>query len=252
MAQRAPTLVWADVMDIVRRKMPRATEEDLAPIICNTTLNWIWDKYDWRESLATLPTFYLVPNEQDYGAPAVVIPSDFYGLRWANLMRASNVPPYRQPLAIIKDLLPTHIRYIPHAIGYVSDRKAFRLYPRVPANIGSPDYLVEGEYKIRPTKITSANLATTLLPLDDMYFKMFVETAKWVAWDIDGDPRAGQITWQDNRMVATGQAAVSMSMIEWAASKEGLELGDPIISPAEPLVNQGPYRPQQFGVGFGF
>jgi hypothetical protein len=252
MSARPSTYTWANVLDIIRRKIPAATDRDLQVHIVNNTMNYVWDKYDWRESLASLPPFYLVPNEQDYGAPAVVIPQDFYGLRWCNLMRASNVPPYRQPLAIIKDLQPTHIRYLPHAICYVSDKKAFRLYPRIPDNIGSPDYLVEGQYKTRPAKINVNTIASTYLPFDDIYFDMWIETAKWVAWEMDSDPRAGQITWQNGQMTATGQAAVMMASIEWVASREGLELGDPVISPSEPLVSQGPYRPQMFGVGFGF
>lgn len=252
MSQRISTYTWGDVLNVVKRKIPYLSESDLAPTICNVAQNYIWDKYDWRDSLKSLPPFYLVPNEQDYGAPNVTIPSDFWGLRWANLMRASNIPPYRQPLAIIKDLMPTHIRYLPHAIGYVSNARAFRLYPRIPENIGSPDYLVEGEYKTRPTKVTSSTMATTVLPMDDVYFQMFYETAKWIGWDLDGDPRAGAISYQNGQMVYSGQAAVAQGLIEWAAAREGLELGDPVISPAEPLVQQGPYRPQMFGVGFGF
>lgn len=252
MAVRTQTYTWADVLSIAMRKSSRNIVDDYGTYIANMTLNWVWDKFDWRESIATLPTFYLVPNEQDYGAPTVVIPSDFYGLRWANLVRIDNVPPYRQPLAIIKDLQTTHIRYLPHAIGYVPEKQAFRLYPRVPDNIGSPVYLVEGVYKKRPTLLTASNLVTTLLPFDDIYFQMWIETAKWVLYQSENDPRAGVITSSNGVINATGQAATMMDMIEWVASREGLELGDPVIAPAEPLVTQGPYRPAMFGLGFSF
>ena len=252
MSQRLATYTWNDVLNIAGRKATRSLTDDLAAHLCNITLNWVWDKYDWRESLTTLPPFYVAPLVQDYGAPQLVIPSDFYGLRYANLVRLDSQPPTRQPLSIIKDLLPTHVRYLPHAICYVSDKKAFRLFPRIPDNCGSPQYMVEGQYKNRPALITAGNLATTFLPFDDVYLEMWIETFKWVQWATDSDPRAGQITMSNGNLVTTGQAGVMMSMIDWVASREGLELGEPTISPAEPLVSIGPYRPNMFGLGFSF
>jgi hypothetical protein len=252
MAVRTPLMTWQDVLSIAGRKAPRAVVDDYGAYIANMTLNWVWDKYDWRESMATLPPFYLVPNEQDYGAPTVAIPSNFYGLRWCNLVRSDNIPPYRQPLELIKDLQTTHIRYLPHAICYVPEKQAFRLFPRIPDNIGSPTYFIEGVYKIRPGIIQANALATTPLPFDDIYFQMWVETCKWVIFQSENDPRAGAITDSNGQINATGQAAIMMQMVDWVASREGLEMGNPTISPAEPLVSQGPYRPAMFGLGFSF
>jgi len=220
--------------------------------ICNVTQNWISDRYDFRWTLATLPPFYCVPDAQDYGEPAAVIPSDFYGLRWANLVRTDSSPPYREPLAIIKDLMPTHARYIPHAICYVPNKRAFRLFPRMPDNLGSPTYFVEGEYKVLPPKLQATTLQTTLIPSDDVYLQMWIEVAKWVMWQLDSDPRAGNITDSNGQVGFSGQAAVAMEMIDWVASREGLELGDPVISPAEPLVTTGPWRVNITGLGFGW
>jgi hypothetical protein len=252
MANRPSTVTWEQVLAIAGRKASRGIQDDLGAYIANLTLNWVNDKYDFRWTLKTLPPFYGIPSEQDYGAPAVIIPSDFYGLRWANLVRTDNMPPYRQPLAVIKDLLLTHARYLPHAICYVTDRQAFRLFPRFPDNVGSPTYLIEGQYKFLPPKITAETLATTLLPSDDVYMQMWIETAKWAMWQTDSDPRAGQITDANGQISANGQAAVMMQMIDWVASREGLELGDPVVSPAEPLVTPGPFRPNMLGLGFGW
>lgn len=252
MSARVSTYTWTDVLSIIGRKGSRSVMDDMATYIANLTLNWVNDKYDWRWTTAQLPPFYLVPNEQDYGAPAVAIPSDFYGLRWCNLVRTDNTPPYRQPLRVIKDLQTTHIRYLPHAIGYVPDKKCFRLYPRIPDNIGSPTYLVEGVYKKLLPKITTGTLATTTLPSDDVYLDMWIETARWIMYRLDNDPRAGVINFSNGVVGAQGQAAVMLDLIQWAAEKEGLELGEPIISPEEPLVSQGPYRPALFGLGFSF
>lgn len=252
MAARPPTYTWSDVINIIGRKGSRSVSDDMSVYIANLTQSWVSDKYDWRWTTAGLPSFYLVPNEQDFAAPEIAIPQDFYGLRWANLIRADNVPPYRQPLRIIKDLQTTHIRYLPHALGYVPDKQCFRIYPRFPDNLGSPIYFVEGVYKKLMPKITATNLATTFLPSDDVYFDMWVETARWQMYKLDGDPRAGVITSSNGVIGAQGQAAVMMDIMSWAADKEGLELGEPVISPEEPLVSSGPYRPALFGLGFSF
>lgn len=251
MAVRTPTFVWQDVLNIVGRKTSRSIQDDMATPIVNMTLNLVWARWDWRQSLATLPTFYLTPNTQDYGAPAVVIPSDFYGLRWCNLVRTDNIPPYRQPLIIIKDLQTTHIRYFPHSIGYVADRQAFRVFPRVPDNIGSPIYLIEGQYKKVAPLVTTSTLTTTKLPFDDTYLEMWCEVMKYVLYQTDGDQRAGTVTYGAGGQInMTGQAATAFDFMDWVASMEGLELGDPTIAPNEPLVQIGPYRPSMYGLGF--
>jgi hypothetical protein len=251
MAARISTYTWQDVLSTAGRKFPKSLQDDFAPVICNMTQNYVWDKYDWRQSITTLPPFYMVPNEQDYGAPAIVIPSDFYGLRMARLIRTDANPPYRTPLKIIKDLEETHVRYLPHSICYNVDRKAFRLFPRFPANLGGVTYFVAGTYKNLPPLVTASTL-TTILPFDDVYFEMWVETMKWVAFQLDNDPRAGQITVQDDQVQATGQAATMISLIMWAASREGIELGDSTFSPSEPLVTSGNYAPGMLGLGWYF
>ena len=251
MAARLTTFTFEQALAVAGRKISRSTVDDFGATAANFAQNYIWDKYDWRWSLATLPPFYVVPNEQDHGAPAVVIPPDFYGLRTAYLIRSDNTPPFRMPLKIIKDLEETHIRYLPHAIWYQPDKRAFRIMPRLPDNIGSPMYFVNGTYKKLPVNLTAATLNTTLLPSDDIYSQAWVETLKWALLSMDGDQRAGTISEAGGNLVANGQAAMMISMIKWMAEKEGLELGDPAIAPAEPLVVSGSWRPFLYGVGVG-
>lgn len=251
MAVRPAVLTYGNVLDVAGRKFPGMLQDNLSATILNLTTSKIWDAYDWRWSLDQLPPFYLMPNQQDYGAPAVTIPDDFYGLRFAQLIQTNATPPVLNQLMVIKDLLITNVRYIPHAICYAPDVQAFRIFPRMPDNLGSPTYMINGRYKTLPPKVTTANLATTLLPSDDEYFQMWVETAKYIAYQLDGDPRAGQIAFANGQVSATGQAAVMRDMIMWAAEREGLELGDVTISPAEPLVvGIGNYSPSNLGFGF--
>lgn len=252
MSERLGTFTYGDALSTACKGISRQIQDDYGQMIVNMAINDIWMKYDWRESTAVLPPFYLIPNEQDHGFPAVSVPGDFFGLRWANIRRSSTVPPMRQPLQIIRDLLLTHIRYIPHAICYEPSKQCFRLFNRVPENIGSPEYGVEGKYKKRPAKITNVNTLITVLPFDDMYVTAWVETMKYHAMNIAGDPRAGEFQSNGTQTTYSGQMARAHFAIDQMAKAEGLELGDPVIAPNEPLVTNGPYRPNMFGIGFGF
>jgi len=250
MAERTSTLYWGDCVRVAGRKISKSLLDELTPTLVNLTNAYIWDKYDWRMSISTLPSFYCVPNQQTYGAPANIIPTDFYGLRTAQLVRTDNVPPLTFNLTIVKDIQPTFIRFLPSSICYDQATQAFRLWPRFPSNIGCPTYMITGTYKIRPPKIAANAIDSTLLPFDDMFFEMFTETMKYVAYTLDNDPRAGQISAVNGQINATGQAAVAKGLIDWAASCEGLEMGEPEISPQEALVVTGTWTSDPFGIGF--
>jgi len=231
----AITYKYLDALNAAGKVIPRIVEDDQAAFLCNEATNEVWSRYDWRESVVQLPPFYLVPNEQDHGPPSVAVPADFLGLRMAYLVRLTSSPPTRSELLVMRDVRLTQVRALAHAIGYEPARKSFRLYHRVPSNIGASDYMVDGEYKKRPTKITSTIIASTDLPFDDLYFGVMVEALKWAAWKAAGDGRAGQIQVQGGRALLAGQRAVLQERIDWMAANEGLELGDPQIAPSEPI-----------------
>jgi len=227
------TYTFLDAWNIARKQVTSATEADHAAIVCNLALNEIWNSWDWREALDDLPPFYLIPSEQDHGAPAVVIPTDFMGLREAFLICTNSEPAYRQELEVIKDLRLIHGRQIPHAIGYEPSKNVFRLFPRVPDSFTPPHYMVDGIYKKRPTKITSDNLSTPL-PFDDVFLSVSVEAIKWAGMRIGGDPRAGEVQIRQNgQRVYTGQYAIMKERIEEMAQTEAVDLGNPVIAPRE-------------------
>ena len=232
----ARTYAYSDILNLVQRSVPHMTNSDLAPFLCNAATNYIWEAYDWRESLTNFPPFYLIPGAQDHGTPAVVIPSDFLGLRQANLVRLNSTPSYRQDIPILKDLKLTNIYGLPANLGYVPESSAFRVFPRVPINIGVPDWLIEGVYKRRPTKVTADVVHSTLLPFDDMYFMNMVEVFKYVGWQLGGDPRAGGIQSTNRGKQFVGQYAIAREAVESMAENEGLELGDIAIAPKDPLA----------------
>lgn len=251
MAQRTGTYTYGDALNIISRQISRAVEDDVAATIANLATNLIWTRYDWRETISKLPPFYLIPGEQDHGAPTVTIPNDFFGLRKASLIRNTTIPVMRQPITPIRDLELTHFKFLPHAIGYVPASKAFRLFPRVPDNLGAPDYMVEGEYKIRPPKIQAGSLASTTLPFDDVYYQVWIESMKWAGMMMSGDQRAGEVGFQNGQKTYSGQLSKAIASLDEMARNEGLELNDPVIKPSEPLVTSGAWYPSIWGVGVG-
>ncbi len=232
----AKTTYYSDIINLVKRFIPSSVEADAIAFICNSAIYEIWKHYDWRESISTLPPFYLIPGAQDHGAPAVIVPADFYGLRTAQLVQLNSTPAWRRDLMCLKDLQPCSIYALPSDIDYVPNKQCFRLYPRVPMNIGAPLWCIQGTYKRYPTKVTADILASTFLPFDDVYLPNMVEVFKWAAFKFSGDPRQGGMqAVKGGGVQLTGQYAIMYDAINEMARAESLEQGDPTIAPAEPL-----------------
>ena len=231
------TYTYADALNLVDRAINRNLSDDSAAFICEVATTKIWSAYDWRESLVQLPPFYMIPLQQDYGPPAVTVPTDFWGLREAYWVRPSTTPPFREQLRVFRDLPLTHNRVLAHAISYETSLKKFRLFPCPPESISATDYIVDGTYKKRFTKVTADALQTLLLPWDDMSINVMVQALKWAAWDYVSDPRAGEVIVENGNVKHTGQLAKLMDAIDHKAISEGINLGDPTMSPSEPLAN---------------
>jgi hypothetical protein len=228
----AKTYTYGDVLSLISSQIPKVTEDDKAVFISNLALNKIWNRHDWPESLAPLPPFALTPGEQDHGAPAAAIPSDFGGLRKANFVELSSAPAKRwPPLRIIRDLVYTEAEGYPEAISWEPSVSAFRVYPRVPQNITAPLYQIDGTYKIRPEKITASAIHSTTLPFDDQYLHVFLEWAKWAAWTLTSSPQAGGVVYANRQKTYTGQLAHAVDAVDSMANDAGLILGDAVIHP---------------------
>jgi hypothetical protein len=220
----AVTKSLSEVLTIA--KVGRQQEDDQAGYIVTAAMTELWKAYDWRETLAYLPPFYLIPGEQDYTDPLVTIPTDFRGLRKAYLVQTFANPPFRPEIEVIKDVRLTGALSLPTQIGYEPTISGFRLFPRVPYGIGAMDYLIDGTYKKRAPVYASTDLTGDMV-FDDEYFPVLVAGVKWAAYTFNDDPRATR-KFQDFHM-----------LIDEMASAEGLDLGDPTIAPAEPLASVG-------------
>lgn len=230
------TYTWGELLTLVSNQIPKSTESDKAAFILNVALDKVWRRYDWPESTAPLPPFALQPGEQDYGPPTIAVPPDFDGLRIANFVQLTGYPAVRDPLQIRRNLTRTNLTGLPKEISYEPSIYSFRIFPRPPENYGAPYYQIDGKYKKRATKLVAADLHSTLMPFDDKYLGMWVDVAKWAAWDIAGNPQAGEVTYSSRGKQFTGQLAKAMSAIDEMASDAGLLLGDDVVTPVEPWL----------------
>lgn len=231
----AITYTYTDALNMIQTNVLRQCTDAHAAILCNIAVNKIWNRYDWRESIVQLPPFYLIPLAQDFGSPATSVPADLYGLREVYWLRRTVIPPYREPISVYRDLPLTHVRGLPNSISYEVSNKCFRVFPRVPDNIGASDYMVDGTYKKRPNKVTADIMAATPLIWDDVYLNTFIETLKWAAFSTSGDPRAGETKLEAGHVAYTGQMAIMYDSIDNMAVHEGQNLGNTMAVPSEPL-----------------
>ena len=230
------TYTYADVLNFLQPQIPAVMQDQKAASICNIGTNLIWNAFDWRETLEILPPFWLSPLVQDYGAPVVAIPTDFLGLREAQLTDISNIPPAKYPMKVVKFLEPTHLKTLPNTISYEPSVNSFRVFPRVPAGYGASRFKIDGVYKKRPTLITATTYTSTVLPFDDLYFQVWLEVIRWAGFSATGDQRAGAAMQLPNGAVQySGQLATAMSFIQAMATNEGFNLGNSTVAPSESL-----------------
>lgn len=190
----------------------------------NVAISEMWRAYDWRGTVVQLPPFWLVPGQQDYGTPTYVIPDDYFGLREVYLVLLTNTTwPGRKKLDVVENLERTGMQDSPQSICYRPSIAGFRIHPAPTLSMAAPNYLIDGTYKKRPPKWTSANYASQLL-WDDIYFDPFVSACVWASLKLSGQ-----------RKPALEQYAIFRQDLERAREDENLELGERVIHPAEAL-----------------
>ena len=224
---------YAQALNAVSRTQPAIIEDQYATLACNMATSLIWDATDWRESTAVLPPFYLQPGEQDHGPPLGIVPSDFMGVRRAQVQMYNGQ--VLGELAVSQNLNEVYWLGLPSSISYENQKAAFRLYPRVPYGYGAPNYFVSGTYKRKAVQITNATLEAKL-PLDDKYFQIWIEALRWAYYVLRGDPKAGRIQMQNGQTFYEGQIAIAKNFIAEAVAVQETNEGEHRIHPARPLV----------------
>jgi len=227
---------YHDVLSMIDSSVHRKTIETRGTTMVNLALHEIWDAYDWADTIADLPPFFLVPSTQDYPDSLYgVKPSDFLGFRQVRFVYLGADPPVKRAMGPQKHLELTENADFPHAISYQKSFDGFRVFPRPAENMGAPLYMVEGTYKKEPTIIATGALDTNLTFGDD-FLTTWIEGLKWAGWVLSGDERAGQKIENQGTLQFSGQIGTFQAAIEMKAMEYGLNDGDVHVAPAEPLV----------------
>jgi hypothetical protein len=216
------TYTWQDVYSYVSRHTPVAKSDSGMVLAVNVAQNLIWNKYDWRETIEPLPPFWVVGGVQDYDE----VPADFQGLRDECFIVDVESNQGRNVLLIKRNVPVSSMRMGTNMIGYESSTNKFRIWPR-PADFMCPtQYIIDGRYKKVPTKITTDNVGSLLLPWADAYFDVCTAALQWAL--------------EDSRSQAKNMLKVmALQAVMDMGCHEGIELGDPIgVSPKEPLVRR--------------
>ena len=227
---------YNDVLSMCDAVVHRKIIEGKSAIMVNLAMEVIWNEYDWADSIAALPPFFLIPSVQDYpNVPYTVKPSDFLGFRQARLVQTSGSPPVKWPINIQKHLELTHNSNYPQAISYQKSFDGFRIFPKPASNMGAPRYMVEGTYKKTVPNVSVATLDSKLNFGDD-FLETWLAGLMWAGFKLAGDERAGQKIENNGVIQYSGQLAEFKVSIMEKAAEFGLEDGDVSIAPQEPLV----------------
>ena len=218
-------MTYADIFQQASVSTSREIEAARVCGIMNLALEKIWHAYSWRWTLSEFDPFWIVPFEQDYGSPLLIIPSDFLELQSATLVRLNHNYSVRRPMALQKNLEKTSLVQIPNTMQYLPQKNCFRIYPRPPLSMASPRWLIEGWYKKVPTEITPSNYANTSVPSQNFQRQMWIETITWAYYVITKNPNVAQ------------QLQLAEHAINETAKAESQSLGQPNVHPSESIVS---------------
>lgn len=211
------TYTWQDGVNLVGQTYPRLMSVQNGAMIVDQTQSFIWGYADWRFSLVPMSPFFLVPGQQDYGPPNVPIPTDFLGIRKADLVYNITQPPFHYPpLVVDRVLYPTAWQGRPEAICWEPTTSVFRVFPRIPLGIGPTDYQIELTYKKLPVKVSASTMGQTM-PWDDIYFGVYCEGLRWQY--LQSQPG---VPLNDKQ----AQYVVFMQQLDHMAANESLNLGN--------------------------
>lgn len=218
-------MTYADLYQISSVGTAREVEGSRICSILNLAQELIWRSFPWRWTLAEFDPFWIVPGEQDYGSPLIIIPTDFLELQSSTLVHLNHNTSARYDFQLQKNLTKTHRYGHPKQMQYIPQKNAFRIYPRPPLSMACPYYLIEGWYKKTPTILTPSNYANTTVPSQEFQRQMWLEAISWAYLATAKSPQAPQ------------QLQIARLAINETAQAESTSLGQPNIHPSESIVS---------------
>lgn len=146
----------------------------------NNAFRFMWDHFEWRETLGDLPPFYLTPNHHIYRSPFIAIPTDFVDLFSAEVVTV-NVEGIHsiEALHVIRNLEDDNSlrnAFTP-AMGYSNKHGAFLVTNLAPAVIGY--VYIQAKYKKDyPYDLSTVSNASNPFSLP-RHEGPFVQVLKW-------------------------------------------------------------------------
>ena len=220
-------MTFAEAFQASSTNTARVIEAEKICQILNLAQEVIWRAYPWRWTISELDPFWVIPLTQDYGPPIIAVPSDFLEIQGANIVRINNLISARTPLQVQRGIPKTAYVNRPNTIAYIPETRSFRLHPKPPSSMASPEYLIEGFYKKTPTIITPSNYQVTNLPSQDHQRQMWQDAISWAYASVTKDQNADRLYQRTQGSIAETAAA------------ETIALGNPNIHPYEGIVSGG-------------
>lgn len=224
-----------DAIDFVKKHIKDIPVSSIDAQMCDAVSSLMYIEAFWRWTIQNIPatSIPLVDGTQDYN-----VPTNIYRMYRGRIVRTDVTPDEYQEIDIVEYLPPDLHPIGPWAIAAVAHDEAlgkFRLSQAVSIS-GSETYELQGDYQINPTKITDANLASTLWFPDQYFMPVFVEGLKWKAYEYADDSRAGNVTIDKNgRRQTTGQAGKFYFGLDVMKQAEDFGTGNASEHPAEPM-----------------
>lgn len=227
-----------DAIDVARARVQGVPIADLDAQTADIVQSEIWLSYPWWWTLLPLTPITLLDGVQDYWN---TVPSDFQTFKSIRNVQTNLTPMEYRELTYTELLSPELTR----RGGLESIRRiskdpvnnGFRL--EFPPVITSPTAMqLEGEYQMRPTRITDALLLTPYAN-PDQYFMAHVEGITYHFFSLTRDLRAGtvQIT-RDGRKTYTGQLGIYYDAIQKMIMAEDNSDGTEFMWPEVALGNK--------------
>ena len=274
------TMNWQQIFDITRRQgasSVQVSQKD-AIVICQLVSSRIWTAHTWQFTLTTTPAIPCVNGQQNYP-----MPSDCYRLvkAWLRYPQpiagsSNTVPPFDDPAywaLIAAQLSQTYVQ----GQDVTVDAPAFFFYPLVVVKTLDNNLYPNTAQQIRQiTQIGNSGTwrlsRATYVPADqpfelfgqyqpfapkiddlgkvpwfpDEYMNLAESGVLYYLYKANNDSRAGAASFQDGRMVYSGQLAVWMGEVESAAEEEregSVDTFVPEDSLGSDLVGQGIWIP---------
>lgn len=225
-------------IDLCRAFVHKIPVGDVSTQACDIVNSLIWNSHWWRWSFKNITPIALVDGQQDY----TPIPTDFYRIVYARVVRTDITPNEFRELTVINYLAPEITRK-----GGIETLKLIAFDPqdnvfRLDAAASIPSGVtinLQLTYQFQVARITNDKL-TTAFVFPDQYFNVFVDGLKWKFYQLSDDPRAGEVRIdREGRKQYSGQLAIFFDSLMQMKNSEDMGEGQQNYFPNDPV---GPAR----------